>query len=626
MTGSTGKIIRVDLSRQAISVERLPADMYRRYIGGSGLAAAYFWEHGDPSIDPLAPEAMLIFMNGPFAGLRISGASRSSVAARSPLTGAWADASCGGWFAPALRYAGYDGVVITGKAEKPTLLMIQKDHVELADAQSIWGLEIDKADNAIKAERGKFCRTLIIGPAGEARVRFANILNEAHHAFGRAGFGAVMGSKNLKALAVSAPKYQMTLADPGKYAALKKTLNEQVRNSVAGMVLGELGTAAKLEYQALCGDVPIRNWTSNIWEEMGEAMTGDVLTETYLTGRRSCAFCSIACKRVVSVNEGPFAISPGPGPEYETIVSFGALLGSKDLAAACKAGRVCNELGMDTISAGATIAWAMEAFEKGALSLEDTQNLSLQWGDMDTVIHTLLPKIARREGGLGNLLADGSVAGARKIGGGSMQYTTHSKGLEAPMHDPRGGGHGLALAYAVSPRGACHVATITLPMENGACYYPEIGFEYELEPATDEHKAEAVQTAAEMGCIENSACFCQFADREMSIGQWVDLFNSVAGYGWTAEEMMRAGRRVYFLKRLLNNLFGLTPQDDTLPPRLLEPARDGEPEGIVIQFEKMKAAFYKLMEFDLEKGIPTRKALADCGMAAEADRVWPSGT
>ena len=345
-----------------------------------------------------------------------------------------------------------------------------------------------------------------------------------------------MGAKRLKAIAVNPSGTRMALADPERYAQLKQTLKAQARDSITGQVLGELGTAAKLEYQALCGDVPIRNWTSNIWEEMGEALTGDTLTETYLTGRRSCAFCRIA--------------------------------------------------------------WAMEAFERGDLSLADTDGVALKWGDMDTVVHTLLPKIARREGALGRLLTRGSVAAARQIGRESLRYTAHCKGLEAPMHDPRGGGHGLALAYAVSPRGGCHVATAMLPMENGACYYPEIGFDIELEPLTDTHKAEAAQVAAEMGGIENSACLCQFADRELTIDQWVDLFNAVAGYGWDAGAMMQAGRRVFYLKRLLNTLFGLTAEDDRLPPRMLEPARDGEPEGIVMNFDAMKAAFYRRMGID----------------------------
>ncbi len=621
MYANTGKIIRVDLTSGRTAIETLPEEYYRNFIGGSGLAARYFWDNGNFDADPLSPEALLLFMNGPFAGLRLSGASRSCVAARSPLTGNWGDSSCGGYFAPALRYAGYDGIVITGRAPSPVMLNIADDSVQIEDAGHLWGLSVGQADRAIKKTGGRFCRTAVIGPAGENGVRYANILGEAHHAFGRAGFGAVMGAKHLKAVAVRAESSRMTLADPGAYKELRKTINGQIRESATAMVLGELGTAAKLEYGVCNGDVPIRNWTSSIWEEMGEALTGDALSETYLTGRWSCAFCSIGCKRVVQVVDGPFAVPNGPGPEYETIVSFGALLGSMDLAATCKAGRICNEAGMDTISAGATLAWATEAMEKGALSEEDTDGIWLSWGDMPAYID-LLQQIAAKKGTLGRLLARGSAAAALKTGKGSPAYTAHSKGLEAPMHDPRGGGHGLALAYAVSPRGGCHVAASMLPMEAGACYYPEINFDYDLEPMTDRDKPFAAVIATEVGSIENSACYCAFADRDITLTQWVDLFNAVAGYGWDIRKMLRAGRRVFYLKRLLNYRFGCTAADDTLPPRMLEPARDGEPEGITMNFSGMKAAFYKLMGFDSEKGIPVKSVLAEYGMEAEAALVW----
>jgi len=620
--GNTGKILNVNLIAGEIRVATLPEEYYRAYIGGSGLAAKVFWELGDLNADPLSPEAMLIFMNGPFAGLKLSGASRNSVAGRSPLTGCWGDSSCGGYFAPELRYAGYDGIVITGKANAPSMLVIEDDEVRVVSAAEYWGKGIEEVTRRIKQRYGKSYRTLAIGPAGENLVKYALILNEGHHAFGRAGFGAVMGSKNLKAIVVKAKNRDMSIAEPKKYEALRKELNSKIKDALASQVMHENGTAANLEGGVYTGDVPIRNFTSNFWAEMGEALTGGTLTERFLTKQGACAFCAIACKRVVKVEEGPFAVSEGPGPEYETIVALGSLVGSMDLAAACKAGRLCNDLGLDTISAGGTIAWAMEAFDRGDISLEDTGGVEMRWGDMETVINTVLPSIARKEGKLGALLADGSVAAAKRIGKRSIEYTAHSKGLEAPMHDPRGGGHGLALTYAVSPRGACHVATPMLFMEMGACYYPEIGFEYELEPMTDKNKPEAAVTAVELGSIENSACLCQFADREISIPEWVDLFNVVAGYGWDMNEMMRSGRRVFYIKRLMNHVYGLKAADDNLTSRMMEPARDGEPKGIEINFTGMKEKFYSLIDIDPERGIPTRRILEEYGMSEEAKRVW----
>jgi aldehyde:ferredoxin oxidoreductase len=622
MYGNTGKIIVVDLTAGKIDIESLPETDYLSYIGGSGLSAKLFWERGNIQADPLSPEAMLIFMNGPFAGLKLSGASRSSVAGRSPLTGNWGDSSCGGYFAPELRYAGFDGIILTGKAAKPSLLVIEDSAIRIESAEVFWGKGIESVNRSLKEKFGKTWRNLVIGPAGENQVKYAMILNEAHHAFGRAGFGAVMGSKNLKAIVVKASSKTMNLADPAAFETLRQELNPRIKEALASDVMRANGTAANLEGGVYSGDVPIKNFTSNFWQEMAESLTGSALTEKYLTHGGACAYCSIACKRNVAVPEGPFAIPDGPGPEYETIVSLGSLIGSMDLAAVCKAGRVCNDLGLDTISTGATIAWAMEAFEKGDITADDTEGIPLIWGDMETVIDVLIPAIAAKTGRLGSLLAEGSAAAAQKIGKGSSDYTAHSKGLEVPAHDPRGGGHGMALAYAVSPRGACHVAFPMLFMEMGACYYPEIGFEYELEPKTDLNKAETAVIAVALGSLENSACFCQFADREVTIPEWVDLFNVVAGYGWDIEAMMLAGKRVFFLKRLINYLYGRTAADDTLTHRMLEPARDGEPEGIEINFNGMKETFYRLMDMDPVRGIPVKSALIACGMGEEAERVW----
>jgi len=622
MWGNTGRIIDLDLNSGKTNILSPPESYYRKYIGGSGLAASLFWDIGDFSADPLSPEAIMIFALGPLAGLRLSGVSRASVAGCSPLTGHWGDSSCGGYFPPELRYAGYDGIIIRGRSQIPVALTINDDEIRLVDARDHWGKDVLLATADLRKQFGKDVRTLAIGPAGENLVRYAAILNEGHHAFGRAGFGAVMGSKNLKAIVVKGTNKALKLFDPGAFGELRKELNKKIREALASSVMRENGTAANLEGGVHTGDVPIRNFNSNFWEEMAEALTGSTLTEKYLTNRSLCAYCGVACKRVVEVKEGPFAIPKGPGPEYETIAAFGSLLGSMDLAATCKAGRLCNELGLDTITAGGTIAWAMEAFEQGALTLDDTEEIPLNWGDMHTVIDTILPMIAHRKGKLGELLAQGSVSAARKLGRGSENYLAQSKGLEAPMHDPRGGGHGLALTYALSHRGACHVAYPMLFMEMGACYYPEIGFEFELEPMTDEHKAETACIAVAVGSIENSACYCQFADREISMPEWVALFNTVAGYDWDIDEMMKSGRRVFYLHRLLNYRYGLTAEDDSLSEKLLQPALDGAPEGIEINFAGMREKFYQLMGLDPEKGIPSLQVLSDHDMVEEAERVW----
>ncbi|NLA40055.1 MAG: aldehyde ferredoxin oxidoreductase family protein [Smithella sp.] len=621
MKGNTGRIADVDLSSGTVSILQLPEETYRRYIGGSGLAARIFWDRADFSADPLSPEAILILMNGPLTGVKLSGVSRMNATARSPLTGGIAESSCGGHFPPAFRLAGFDGLILSGRAKKPSVLVIENESVSVRDAGNLWGTGLLECTRELKKTYGKKSTSLVIGPAGENGVPFACILNEAHHAFGRCGMGAVMGAKNLKALVVQSGAGTLSLADPDRIKSLARELNPRIKDYLISQVLHDFGTSGNLEGHMYDGDVPMRNWTSSYDEEMASALTGSTLSETYLKKTATCAYCAVACKRIVQVDEGPFAVAEGPGPEYETVVAFGCLQGSPDLAAVCKAARICNDLGMDTISAGATIAWAMEAYEKGHLSDEQTGGIPLIWGDMDTVVHRILPMMAVRDGKLGALLSMGSAAAARSIGADSIAYTAQSKGLEAPMHDTRGG-HGHALAYAVSPRGACHVQSAMHFMETGACNYPEINFEFDLEALTHVKKAETMVLAAAIGSIENSACLCQFADRSLTLPEVVELINAAAGYRYDVPAMMEAGLRVFSLKRCINYRFGFRAADDDLTPRMKEPARDGDTAGIEIYFDEMKNQFYELMQFDPARGVSSREKLIALGLIEEAEVVW----
>lgn len=621
MKGNTGRIADVDLSSGTVSILQLPEETYRRYIGGSGLAARIFWDRADFSADPLSPEAILILMNGPLTGVKLSGVSRMNATARSPLTGGIAESSCGGHFPPAFRLAGFDGLILSGRAKKPSVLVIENESVSVRDAGNLWGTGVLECTRELKKTYGKKSTSLVIGPAGENGVPFACIINEAHHAFGRCGMGAVMGAKNLKALVVQSGAGTLSLADPDRIKSLARELNPRIKDYLISQVLHDFGTSGNLEGHMYDGDVPMRNWTSSYDEEMASALTGSTLSETYLKKTATCAYCAVACKRIVQVDEGPFAVAEGPGPEYETVVAFGCLQGSPDLAAVCKAARICNDLGMDTISAGATIAWAMEAYEKGHLSDEQTGGIPLIWGDMDTVVHRILPMMAVRDGKLGALLSMGSAAAARFIGADSIAYTAQSKGLEAPMHDTRGG-HGHALAYAVSPRGACHVQSAMHFMETGACNYPEINFEFDLEALTHVKKAETMVLAAAIGSIENSACLCQFADRSLTLPEVVELINAAAGYRYDVPAMMEAGLRVFSLKRCINYRFGFRAADDDLTPRMKEPARDGDTAGIEIHFDEMKNQFYELMQFDPARGVSSREKLIALGLIEEAEMVW----
>jgi len=622
MYGNTGKVAHINCLTGKIEVLLLKEKLYQKFICGSGLAAKLFWDLADFHADPFSEKSVLIFMNGPLAGVPLSGTSRMSAAACSPLTGAFAESSCGGHFPPQLKFAGYDGLVITGMCQTPSIIHIANGAINLVPSPELWGKTVGETYSIIKGRYGERSRTLIIGPAGENGVSYASILSDVHHAFGRCGLGAVMGSKKIKAIVVEPHKSTMKYFEKQKVDSLIKEFTPRIKEYIISQVLHEFGSAGNLEGHMYTGDVPIKNWTSNFNEEMAEKLTGSTLTDRYLTRTATCAYCAIACKRIVKVDNEPYSIPEGTGPEYETIASLGCLLGSSDLAAVCKAGRLCNEYGMDTISTGATIAWAIEAFEKGDITERETGGLKLQWADMLTIIEKIIPAIAKNEGPLGQLLAKGSKAAALIIGKDSIKYTAQSKGLEAPMHDPRGGGHGHALAYAVSPRGACHVSTAMHFMETGACNYPEIGFEFDLEPLTDEKKPETMVLATAIGSIENSACFCQYADRSLTFTEMVDLINAVAGYNYSLQDILKAGWRIFHLKRLINYRFGLKAKDDNLTERMLEPARDGEPQGVVIDFDAMKQRFYELMQMDDVEGIATLEKLNDLELIEEAKVVW----
>lgn len=622
MYGNTGKVIYINCSTGKTEIVSLDEDVYKKFIGGSGLAAKLFWDYADFDADPLSEKAVLIFTNGPLAGVPLSGTSRMSAVARSPLTGALAESSCGGYFPPQLRYAGYDGIIISGKCTVPSIIHIAHGSFNIVSSEELWGKTVGEAYVKIKEQYGERSRTLIIGPAGEHGVSYACILSDAHHAFGRCGLGAIMGSKNIKAIVIEPHQTIMKYFEEQKVKSLIKELTPRIKEYIISQVLHEFGSAGNLEGHMYTGDVPIKNWTSNFNEEMAEKLTGSTLTEKYLTKTGTCAYCVVACKRIVKVDEGPYSIPEGPGPEYETVAALGCLLGSSDLAAVCKAGRLCNEFGLDTISTGATIAWAMEAFEKGDLTEKDTGGITLRWGDMPTVIDTIIPSIARKEGPLGQLLSKGSRLAAKSINNNLIKYTAQSKGLEAPMHDPRGGGHGHALAYAVSPRGACHVSTAMHFMETGACNYPEIGFEFDLEALTDEKKPETMVLATAIGSIENSACFCQYADRSLTFAEMVGILNAVSGYHYSLQDALDAGWRIYHLKRLINHRFGLRACDDALTERMLEPARDGEPQGIMINFDGMIQRFYELMNMDNVEGVATVDTLHKYGLEQEAAIVW----
>ena len=615
MYGNTGKVLEVDLSSGKIDTLELDEKTYREYIGGVGLAARLIADRGNLETEPLDADALLIFATGPMAGTGMYGTSRLSVGARSPLTGIWGQASCGGNFGPELKRCGYDAIILKGKAAEPMYLLLGDESAELVPASDLWGKDIFETTDILKEKYSKQHKIVAIGPASENGVPFGSITNDYGHHFGRAGMGTVMGSKNLKAIAAKGD-IKSEFADPEAFKEFSKNLRGQIEENIFCNALKAFGTAANMELKMMEGDVPTKNWSVGSWMEGPETLSGIAMADTIRTDTASCRGCAVKCKPIVKVDEGPYQVDEGPGPEYETIACFGTMMMNPSLEAVAKANDICNRLGLDTMTCGSTIAWAMSCYEAGILKPEDYEGIKLEWGEIDTVLE-LIPKIAAREGKLAQLLAKGSRKASDEIGAGSDRFLTDSKGLEAAMHDPRCN-WGDGLAYAVSVRGACHVSNLTFLWEWGAVEYPEVGLDMLFQPMSAEHKAFGTAITTDIGAICNSACWCEFPAAALTLPQWVEAFNLVSGYGYDIEKLMEAGTRIWLLQRTLGNVWGATGEDDRIGKRIMTPVDDGMIAGSVPEMDTMLKEFYELRGLR-DDGRPTRETLDkyDLGFMAE---------
>jgi len=621
MLAYNGKILKVNLKRQEIEEETLDKELYSNYLGGSGLAARLFLDRLSAERDALSEDNPLIFMSGPLTGTRLPGcATRFSVVAQSPLTGIWGEASCGGSFGIQLKQAGFDGVILEGAASEPLYLWIDEGKVELRDAQALWGKDTYSVTDNLKSlskETGKEVTVLAIGPAGEKKVLFANLVNDKGSVAGRAGLGAVMGSKNLKAICIRGSK-KVDFANQEGLDNLRRELLAKMKENIAIQGLTAFGTDSAMDLGMMMGDVPTKNWQLGVWDEGGEKLSGPAMADTILVKGHACYGCPVACKRIVKVEEGQYKLREGPGPEYETVAALGTLCYNQDLNSVAKANEICNKQGMDTISCGATIAFAIECYEKGLLSENDTDGLKLNWGNSEAIVK-LVEKIGKREG-LGDLLAQGSKRAAQKIGKNAADFLVEVKGLEAPMHDPRAF-HGMGLAYATSNRGACHVNSSQMWVEQGYVFYEELGIAGPYTEQESKGKAELNVQTQNLGSIFNSACICLFAGIPFSDGDILGMLNFSTGFELSLNEMMRLGERVWLLKRGINNLLGVTKADDRLPGRILTALSEGGAAGSKPDLELMLKEFYPLRGLS-EQGRPEREKLESLGLYDLAKRLY----
>jgi len=620
--GYNGRILHVDLTLGAVQVEEPPEQFYRRYFGGSALGLYYLLRNTPPQADPLGPDNTLILALSVLTGVPISGQSRMTAVAKSPLTGAAGDTQCGGFWPAELKFAGFDAVVVTGRAEQPSYLWIHDGQAELRDASHLSGKITGEVQEVICDELGdQRAQVLQCGPAGESGVRYACLINMCNRANGRTGMGAVMGSKNLRAVAVrgsSRPK----IADEGALKSLARWGAEHVDDSdVASLAL--LGTSEIVSSQNEVGGLPTRNWSSGVFEGY-EAISGQRMNETILKKRDTCYACAVRCKRVVEVTEGPYQVDPlYGGPEYETLAALGSYCGVGNLEAVAKANELCNAYGLDTISCGGTIAWAMECFEAGIIGPEDTGGVELRFGSAESMVK-MIEMIGRREG-FGDLLAEGSARAAQVIGRGSEDLLVTVKMQEAPAHMPQVK-RSLALIYAVNPFGADHQSH-----EHDDSYEPEDGYLEEMAELglldarpKDVLDAEKVRYAFYTQCLYSALDtlnLCQFvfgpAWQLYGLDQMVELVRSVTGWKVNLWELMKAGERRLNMLRAFNAREGIGREADALPSKFFKPLAGGPTDGVAVGEEELQQAleiYYGMAGWDVATGIPTEGKLEELGI------------
>ena len=613
--GYAGEILRVDLTSGKIRKWRADESLLRRFIGGSGLAAKILFDETDSTIGPFDPRNLLIFMTGPVTATKVPLSGRYQVVSKSPLTGIYGESDSGGSWGPELKKAGFDGIIITGQASEPVYLWISDGHVELRGAGHLWGMDTYEVDQAIKNETDKKAVVSCIGPAGEKLARISGIFCDGKHgrAAARCGLGAVMGSKRLKAISVRGTR-AIEVANP---EALENSVREIASSIVENAKnMHEYGTSGGMTTIEYLGDLPIRNWLLGSWEEGAEKLSGQTMAKTILSGRYYCSGCIIGCGREVSFESEKYGKVEGAGPEYETLAMLGANCLVDDLKAVAKANELCNRYGLDTISTGAAVAFAMESYERGLISDKDTGGVHLNWGDAEALI-SMIKKIGEREEGLGWLLGEGVKRASEKIAGFSAEFAIHVKGLELPAHDPRAY-YSQGLSYATSNRGACHLQSLSHIFERSVTL-PDLGFPEVQERHSLERKDELVTKAQNLMCMFDSLKVCKFIlFGGVKTSTLVNWLNWVTGWDMDLEEFMRTGERIYNLKRLYNVREGISRKDDTLPPRILIHKRgEGGSADSLPPLGEMLSRYYRYRGWD-EIGIPSERKIKELNLEEEA--------
>ncbi len=600
------KILRVDLAKRKVQIEEISYGTIRRFIGGVGIGIRILWEEIDEYVHPFSPENPLIFMAGPLTGTIVPANGKHAVMSKSPLTGILGESIAGGSWGSELRRAGFLGIVIKGKAKRPVYLWVHDENVEVRDASHLWGMDTYETDEEVRKETDKKAKVSCIGPAGENMVLISSIIHEGRksRAAARCGLGAVMGSKRLKAIAVK--------GDGEIFIANEKELRESISAIIDDLKektlgLSEYGTSGLVEICEYLGDLPIKNWLEGKWEK-AEKISGDQLKKM-VVGRYSCYRCPIACGRKIQLDQEKNGKVYGKGPEYETLAALGSLCLVDDLKAIVKANELCDRYGLDTVSTGSVIAFAMEASEKGLIEEE------IRWGDPDALLR-LIEDICRRRG-LGELLGGGVLRASKKLGSISQEFAVHIKGLEPTMHDPRAY-VSLALGYATGNRGPCHLQAFSHPLERNVSIN-EFGYSKPLDRFAVDGKADLVINMQNLMCMFDSLLLCKFliigGIGPATLTEWL---NYVTGLNFDIKTFMMTGERIFNLKRMFNVREGISRKDDILHPRFLTHRKAGGAGEYLPHIGYLLSEYYQKRGWT-EMGIPSQKKLKELGLNGDVN-------
>jgi len=606
MHGWVGTVLRVNLTTGKVSREPLNVALAKDYLGARGLGSKYLFDEIDPTIDPLSPENKLIFAPGPLTGSYAPSGGRYNVVTKGPLNGTIAASNSGGTWGPALKFAGYDLLIIEGKAPKPVYLWIKDDIVQIRDAAHLWGKLVPETTDALREETDDGAKIACIGPAGENQVLFAAIMNDMHRAAGRSGVGAVMGSKNLKAVAVVGSGSVSCADNAGFLSAVMDARHKIQAHPVGGTGFRLYGSEILMNIINQVGASPTRNWQDAFFPE-ADKVSGETLAANQLQRPKGCFSCIISCGRVTKITNPKYK-GEGEGPEYETAWGFGGDCGVSNFDAGIKANYYCNEYGMDTISMAATVACAMELYEKGFITHEDTGGMALTFGDPDAMVEAV--RLTGAGEGFGKRLGLGSYRLAESCGHPELSMSV--KKQEMPAYDARGI-QGVGLNYATSNRGGCHMRGYTIETE--VLGNPVFG------PKVDQHTIEGKPQICinwqNLTAALDATGSCQFTTFGIAAPELAAMVSALTGIDYSTDDFLKCGDRIWNLERLFNLKAGLSGKDDTLPPRLLhEPIKTGASKGMVNRLPEMLPEYYRLRGWD-ENGVPTPEKLQELGLTAQ---------